>query len=526
MGDEVRVEPTQLRGKADDVDSEVTDASAAPTAPCAFVFVQSAAAQVRAGAETLKNFVSSGNSEASRLATVLRTAADVYDRVDERTRYALEHNPPLPVPADPLAVNPPLPPSFPAIAEPPIMAAMPGGDTGGYLDAKAAARIIHSGNSGPMRAYASDARSFADSLRSAAGRYSLGGVTWDGSSAEAAANSLRQHQVWLNEMAQQYEYLAMQADDLADAQDKWVAEHPTVGEIEQAESEMQQAIQNKDRVALHMAQDKYGELVHKSEEVLVAYSADVTGKGLLGVPTPPSGAAPFSPVTQNGDPRKPDQPKQPGQRSDGGPTQPSRASGGGGGASQQPAGTPVSPAAQPVSAQQPAAQQAAAGAPSGVGAPAAGGAPVGSAAPSGGLPAGLPGRGPSMLPTDPGLKPAALGGGGAGAGGGGAGGGGAGGGARSMPLSPAVGAETVAPTAPVHASSTTPGAASSGGAGGGGVGGGMAPMHGAGHGIQGKEKRRDPNLSSDVDLYTEHRSWTEAVIGNRRRRDVQDRDSK
>ena len=143
------------------------------------------------------------------------------------------------------------------------------------------------------------------------------------------------------------------------------------------------------------------------------------------------------------------------------------------------------------------------------------------------MPGGLPGGGPSTgtpkLPTDPSLKPAALGGGGAGAGGGGAGGGG---GAPSMPLSPAVGAETVAPTAPAHAVSGAPAAASTGAAAGGAMGGGMAPMgHGAGH-HQGKEKRRDPNLSPDEDLYAEDRPWTEAVIGNRRRRDVQDKESK
>jgi hypothetical protein len=114
---------------------------------------------------------------------------------------------------------------------------------------------------------------------------------------------------------------------------------------------------------------------------------------------------------------------------------------------------------------------------------------------------------------EPSLKPAALGGGAAG-----------GGGAPSMPMSPAVSAETVAPTAPTHAASATSGVASSGGAAGGAMGGGMAPMHGAGHGNQGKEKRRDPDLSPDEDLYTEDRSWTEAVIGDRRRRDVQDRE--
>jgi hypothetical protein len=91
-----------------------------------------------------------------------------------------------------------------------------------------------------------------------------------------------------------------------------------------------------------------------------------------------------------------------------------------------------------------------------------------------------------------------------------------------MPLSPAVSAETVAPTAPTHAASATPGAASSGATAGGAMGGGMAPMgHGAGHN-QGKEKRRDPSLAPDEDLYTEDRPWTEAVIGNRRRKDVAD----
>ena len=87
MGDEVRVEPGQLRGKADDVGIPVNDVSATPTAPCAFTFVQSATAQIRAGADTLKNFMASGNRESANLAIVLRTAADVYQRVDDRTRY-------------------------------------------------------------------------------------------------------------------------------------------------------------------------------------------------------------------------------------------------------------------------------------------------------------------------------------------------------------------------------------------------------------------------------------------------------
>jgi len=85
-------------------------------------------------------------------------------------------------------------------------------------------------------------------------------------------------------------------------------------------------------------------------------------------------------------------------------------------------------------------------------------------------------------------------------------------------MQPAVGAETVAPTpmvAPV-APAAAAGGPAAGGAAGGGMG-GMAPMHGA-HGGGSGEKKRNPQLSQDEELYTEERPWTEAVIGNRVRR--------
>ena len=141
-GEQVRVEPSQLYGKAADISTPVQDGSAAPTAPCAFTFVQSATAQVRASAETLRSYVESGNGEAARLAAVLNEAGNVYGQVDARSRAALEADPPRPVPIDPVPVNPQLPPPIPAIDQPPLMEAMAGGDTGGYLDPKAAAQII------------------------------------------------------------------------------------------------------------------------------------------------------------------------------------------------------------------------------------------------------------------------------------------------------------------------------------------------------------------------------------------------
>ncbi len=149
------------------------------------------------------------------------------------------------------------------------------------------------------------------------------------------------------------------------------------------------------------------------------------------------------------------------------------------------------------------------------GAPAGGEAPTGGAAPAGGVPAGMPTGTPgSELPTDPLLRPAAASAGGGGAGGGGAGGGG--GGMPATPMSAPVAAETVAPapTSTTPVSAPAPTQAGTGGM----MGGGMAPMaHGAGAGAQGKEKKRDPRLAPEEDLYIEDRPWTEAVIGNRRR---------
>ncbi|HJT90738.1 MAG TPA: hypothetical protein VJ777_02185, partial [Mycobacterium sp.] len=322
---EVRVEPADLTAKAGQLTTETSDVSAAPAAPCKFVFVMSAANRVVAGAETLKSYVASGNAEADRLAAVLNAAANAYQTVDDRARYALAQDPPQPIPNDPVPITPVLPPVVPAIDKKAVMPEIAGGDTGdGYMDAKTAAQIIHSGNAGPMRTYAGDARAFANSLREQSNSFSLDGVNWEGTAAEAAGDALRQHQEWLTKMAEQYDYLAAQAEDLAAAQEKWADQHPTVAEIEQVEQEMQTAIQNKDRVGLRVAQDKYAALFAKSEEVRVSYSADVTGKGLLGVPKPPSGVASVAPVTGNGDPRKTDQPPSKGD----GPQQP----GGGGGA--------------------------------------------------------------------------------------------------------------------------------------------------------------------------------------------------
>jgi hypothetical protein len=93
----------------------------------------------------------------------------------------------------------------------------------------------------------------------------------------------------------------------------------------------------------------------------------------------------------------------------------------------------------------------------------------------------------------------------------------------STPLSPPVSAETVAPAPIVGAAPgpSTAAAANTAGTMMGGMG-GMAPMYAAGMGGQNQEKKRNPAVAQDEELYTEDRPWTEAVIGNRRRRETQE----
>ena len=78
MGDEVRVEPGQLTGKADDVDRG--QRRLRRTHGAVRVHLRPVGdGSAQSGCRHTENFVASGNREASRLATVLRTAADVYD---------------------------------------------------------------------------------------------------------------------------------------------------------------------------------------------------------------------------------------------------------------------------------------------------------------------------------------------------------------------------------------------------------------------------------------------------------------
>ena len=120
---------------------------------------------------------------------------------------------------------------------------------------------------------------------------------------------------------------------------------------------------------------------------------------------------------------------------------------------------------------------------------------------------------PGLPLGEPTLKPASVGGGGGVPG------------MPSMPMQPPVGSEGAAAGAGAGGrdlASLGRGVGGGPGAGAGGpMGGGMAPMA-PGGGQQGKNSEGKRGPGEDDALYTEERSWTEAVIGNRRRKDAPD----
>ncbi|MGW0160356.1 PPE domain-containing protein [Mycobacterium sp. NPDC003323] len=534
MTGSLNVEPADLRGKAATLDVPLPPAPENPQPPCGLALAGVAVAQITAEGDGMKAFIAAGQQEAQLLSKALAGAADVYERTDEAGRAAIEGtagqiaNVDIPVP-DISIPQPHMP--IGACPAPP-----------GYLDVETAAQqITQPDQAATLDAVAQEWNGYGAKLTERAGDFDLDSVNWEGTAAEMAGTALRRHKEWLQQMAAAATEIAEHARDLAEVHRKAVAEHPTVAEVQAISAQLRMTT---DAAQMSLLMAEYQKLQARSEEVLGEYAAQSAIKA-VNPPTPP--------IREALSPRKGDRGKSkktfdrgpdveanmleeqgPGTGTDGG----SGAGGGTGGPpSQQPTGLPPTAQPQPDPAQSGAGSPAGMGAPSGGapsgGAPSGGGSPAGGGKPGGGLPGGgLPGGGlpggspetglPDLGLDDPGVSPAGLGGGSAGGSGGGGGGG-----VPSMPLQPNVGAETVAP-APANggARAGTGSGAIPASAMGGGM--GMGGMGGMGHGgaQQGQQKRRDPRFAPDEELYTEDRPYTEPVIGNRRRKDVQDKEPK
>ncbi|CAN7148841.1 PPE domain-containing protein [Mycolicibacterium frederiksbergense] len=517
MTSPLKVEPADLRGKAASLDVPLPPTPEQPQAPCGLELAGIAVRQISAEGEGMKSFIAAGQEEAALLSGALKAAASTYESTDRAGAAAIDGTvgeiAEIPVPKMDAPVSAPQMPVAACPAPP------------GYLAVEVAAeQIAQPDQAATLDSFAANWGDYAAQLASRAEEFDLDTVDWDGSAAEVAGTALRRHKTWLQEMARAAVKMADHAKELARIHRWAAASHPTVAEVQAITAQLGTTT---DATQMSLLLVEYQKLQVKSEEVLADYAAAAAVTPVT-PPTPPIRQA-LQTGWDSGKNKTTTRPTAPPPTGTGNPA------GGGGSEGGAPAqAAPQQPPSTPMSTQsgQPAGSPPSAGAPSSGGAPSGGGSPSGAGKPGGGggLPSGgLPGGGGtpgSDLPEpgldDPGISPAGVGGGGSG-GGSGAGGGGA----PALPLQPNVGAETVAPSPGGGARGGGSGAipASAMGGGMGAMGGGMGGM-GHGGGQQGKEKRRDPRFAPDEELYVEERAYTEPVIGNRRRKDVPDKEPK
>lgn len=495
----VKVTAETLTAKAEEITGTWPIVPAPPIAPCQLAAASQGVAIICSSRERLEGVLKAGEAEAKRLAACLKAAATAYQTVDDHRKADLDRTisgdgaGPAPS-AESVTVNPDLPPSVPApFGQNPVRP-----DPNDHEDwIVAVDRIAATDQGASLRSFAEGLDGLATELKDRAKKFSMANTSWEGAAAEAAEGALRRHESWIYEVVAKAEELAKETRKLDDIHLAERASHPDEAE--------KTAFLNKD---LNYQANNYESYQNRSGDSQSRYANGATLSDVY-APDPPDGAFPATPV-KAGDlpdrgPQTPGGPAGPGSGSPGGGS-PGGGAPGGGSPAGRPTGEPsVSPAsANPGAGKPESGSPAGGGSPSGGGSPAGGGTPVGGGMPGGGMPGG-----PNGLPElpkldDPGVSPAGLGGGGGG-------GTGAGGGGAPSPLGPPVGAETVAPSPAGGRGAAGPGAP--GAPGGAGMGGGMGGMgHGGGQG-QGKEKRRDPNLSPDEEMYVEDRAYTEGVIG-------------
>ncbi|MBI3224114.1 MAG: hypothetical protein HYZ39_03535 [Mycolicibacterium cosmeticum] len=480
----------------------------------------SAAANLNSNAEALQQHQKIAEAEGHRLGEMLDSAAAAYDEVDEKYKTTLD-DPQRHSAVEAITLRPPSTPLPPLPDGPSAPESL---DGGGYSNIEQTQALLLSGNEASLRSAAVEWGLAADSADGA--RPMRDATDWEGEAADAAHKRLNDYGDWCTDLGAAWRRLAEAATQVADAHVTALTEHtPLFLRYEAAKEAIARLLAEggpKAEVQAQAVQAEMVKLQQQSDEVRQNYAGHATFDQVK-VREPGFAGRGGSGGSSSGGS---------GGGSGGGGGNPAAGGGQSAGASSPPSAPASSQGMEPMSAGQSPSESSSGsggspsgsgGSPSGKGGSSSGGgSPAGGGLPGGGLPDGGV---PDLGLDDPGVSPAA-----AGAGGGGSGAGaGGGGGAPALPLQPSVGAETVGPAAGARGggAGAIPAAAMGGGGMAGGMGGGMGGMgHGAGGAQQGKEKRRDPNLSPDEELYTEDRPWTEGVIGARRRRDTPDKDQK
>lgn len=449
--------------------------------------------------------LAAGDAQTQRLIFALKSAAAAYTKMDERSSATLGTQ--VNGSGEAPAIESVTPDAIPDVHVPEI-------DYGGYPSSPddqwakwtTAARAINEHGDPEAMRQVETFRTSWEQYKTELHNWVQGHIpaeigNWQGDAAIACQNALKELRSWWMDMGEECTNLSKEADKVLTAHKQLASVHPNMYDVENTD-----AVRNPFDWANFQIQS---EVDRNNYENAINLTQIRPGKppGIIGVP-----------AVQSDDAATPNGTQPPGVPGDSGMT---GGEPGTGGATPE---MPEMPGVPEMPSMSPAGLDPSAGAPSGSpsGGSPSGGSPSGGSpgggAPSGGSPSGTPTGMPEGPATDvpaldePTLAPASAGGGG--------GPGGGGGDIPKTPLAPAVGAENVAPS---KGGPGIPAGAPGGPGAAGGMGGGMGGM-GGGHGQGGQrgDKRRDPKLAPDEELYKEDRAWTEAVIGNRRRTDVKD----
>ena len=88
MSEPLRVEPSQLRYKAWQINAPWTPTPTDPQPPCGLDLASVAVRQIYAAADGMRQYVAAGQAEATRLSQSLNAAADAYE-VDDYVRASV-----------------------------------------------------------------------------------------------------------------------------------------------------------------------------------------------------------------------------------------------------------------------------------------------------------------------------------------------------------------------------------------------------------------------------------------------------
>lgn len=451
-----------------------------PAGPCALSFVGDAAEQLKMSADAMRLYLAAGEREWRRLAQSLRNAAKAYEEVDEAAEESLDTDSKIsPVAVDTVTDEEFVPPQVLQLA---TDVELP------YYEVRQAATDIEAPDQGTaFKDFAKEWDTFQRAWQTLANRFRPF-THWEGTSATLVEANFETHRKWIYQMAQSCIELGSQALGVNTAHKYALTEHPTSYEVYATDrrweiytTEPYWINHPEQQYRLREEQAWYAVLQEKSEEALAEYvqRASLPLKAIYPDNPPTAFVIEAPPDPSETDPDDPDLGD--GDLGDGDLGEDDLLDDdllddyyGTGTTTDSAATTPTTPT---------------------TGVPPLpdefNDALAGLSDPSG---------------AEPTLKPASLGGGG-------------GGGIPGVPSMPSVGAESSAPAAGAGAGAGARdiAAAARGASGMGGPMGGM-PM-GAGAGNQGnKEGKRGP--TADESLYEEDRAWTEAVIGNRRRKDA------